>query len=119
MKEGNVDAALAALAEPTRRAVVDLLGRRPHRAGELAEALAMTPAALSRHLRVLKASGLIADEEHEHDARVRLYRLQPEGFELLGRWVDEVCGLWADQLAAFKSHVERRAHVDRASRRRR
>jgi DNA-binding transcriptional ArsR family regulator len=104
-----VDAALAALAEPTRRAVVELLRHGPRRAGELAEALAMSPPALSRHLRVLKASGLLADDEPEHDARVRLYRLQPEGFEALGHWVDDVRGLWADQLAAFQAHVEQRA----------
>jgi DNA-binding transcriptional ArsR family regulator len=119
MKGAGVDAALAALAEPTRRAVVELLGRRPHRAGELAEALTMSPPALSRHLRVLKASGLVADDELDHDARVRVYRLQPEGFETLGQWVDDVRGLWADQLAAFKDHVERRARDERAARRRR
>lgn len=119
MKGAGVDAAFAALAEPTRRAVVELLGRRPHRAGELAEALAMSPAALSRHLRVLKASGIVADDEPEHDARVRLYHLQPAGFETLGQWVDEVRGLWADQLVAFKAHVEHRARSGHADRRRR
>ena len=119
MKESGVDVALSALAEPTRRAVVELLGRRPHRAGELAEALTMSPPALSRHLRVLKASGLIADDEPEHDARVRLYRLQPEGFQALGQWMDDVRSLWTDQLAAFKDHVERRARDGRLSRHRR
>ncbi len=119
MKDSGVDIALSALAEPTRRAVVELLGRRQHRAGELAEALTMRPPALSRHLRVLKASGLVADDELDNDARVRLYRLQPEGFETLGQWVDDVRGLWADQLAAFKDHVERRARDGHSSRRRR
>ncbi len=119
MKDTGVDAALAALAEPTRRAVVELLGRRPHRAGELAEALTMSPPALSRHLRVLKVSGLVTDDEPKHDARVRLYRLQPEGFETLGQWVDDVRGLWADQLAAFKDHVERRTRDGHPSGRRR
>lgn len=119
MKSADVDAAFSALAEPTRRAVVELLRQRPHRAGELAQALEMPPAALSRHLRVLKASGLVADDEPEHDARVRLYRLQPEGFQGLGRWVDEVRSLWSDQLAAFKTHVEQRAQRARSSRPRR
>ncbi len=119
MKDTRVDASLAALAAPTRRAVVELLGRRPYRASELAEALAMSPPALSRHLRVLKASGLVADDEPEYDARVRLYRLQPEGFETLGQWLDDVRGLWADQLAAFKHHVERRGRDGHPSRRRR
>ena len=109
MKSAQVDAALAALSEPTRRAVVELLRRRPHRAGELAETLAMSPPALSRHLRVLKASGLIADDEPGHDARVRLYRLQPDGFDAVEHWLAEIRSLWTDQLAAFKAHVERRA----------
>lgn len=105
---GPLDAAFAALAEPTRRAVVDLLRQRPHRAGELAAALAMPPAALSRHLRVLKRSGLVADDEPDDDARVRLYRLQPQGFQPLQQWLDGITALWADQLAAFKAHAERR-----------
>ena len=119
MSRARVDTALAALAEPTRRAVVELLVRRPHRAGELAEALGMSPPALSRHLRVLKASSLVADDEPEHDARVRLYRLRREGFEPVSDWVDEVRSLWTDQLDAFKEHVERRARERRASRGRR
>ena len=105
----RVDGALAALAEPTRRAVVELLRQRPHRAGELAEALAMSAPALSRHLRVLRRSGLIVDDEPADDARVRLYRLQPEGFDELQDWVGTIRSLWTDQLAAFKAHAEHKA----------
>jgi DNA-binding transcriptional ArsR family regulator len=106
-----LDGALAALADPTRRAVVDLLRRRAHRAGELSDALSISPPALSRHLRVLKRSGLIADDEPEHDARVRLYRLQPERFASLHDWVGGITALWTEQLAAFKAHTERRARA--------
>lgn len=105
----GVDAALGALAEPTRRAVVELLRQRPHRAGELASALGLSPPALSRHLRVLRRSGLVADDEPEHDARVRLYRLRPEGFDALDGWVGAIRSLWTDQLAAFKAHAEAKA----------
>ena len=105
----HLDDSLAALAEPTRRAVVDLLRQRPHRAGELAEALAMSAPALSRHLRVLRQSGLIVDDEPADDARVRLYRLQPAGFATLEAWVDGVRSLWTEQLAAFKAHAEKKA----------
>ena len=108
LKHRAVDDAFAALADPTRRAVIDLLQQRPYRAGELADALAMSPPALSRHLRVLRRSGLVADDEPEHDARVRLYRLRPEGFASLQDWVGAIGALWADQLAAFKAHAERR-----------
>lgn len=103
----QLDAALAALAEPTRRAVVELLRRRPHRARELSDALDMSAPALSRHLRVLRRSGLIVDDEPADDARVRLYRLQPEAFETLQDWVDGIRSLWHDQLLAFKAHTER------------
>jgi len=101
-----VDLALSALSDPTRRAVVDLLRRRPHRAGELADALAMSPPALSRHLRVLRRGGVIADDALEDDARVRLYRLQPEVFATLRDWLDEVESFWGDQLQSFKAHAE-------------
>jgi DNA-binding transcriptional ArsR family regulator len=104
----SLDTTLAALSDPTRRAVVDLLRVRPRRAGELAEALAMNAAALSRHLRVLRKSGLIKDDAVEHDARVRLYRLQPEAFVSLRDWLNEVEAFWGEQLQSFKQHAERR-----------
>ncbi|MEK8030913.1 metalloregulator ArsR/SmtB family transcription factor [Ideonella sp. DXS29W] len=107
----GLDAALSALADPTRRAVVELLRHRPHRAGELADALAMTPAALSRHLRVLRRSGLIADDEPADDARVRLYRLERSGFEPLQGWLQELEAFWDDQLLAFKAHAESAARA--------
>ncbi len=103
-----VDDALAALADPTRRAVVDLLRQRPHRAGELAEALAMSAPALSRHLRVLRQAGLIDDDEPAHDARVRLHRLEPAGFEPLDGWVETIRRGWATQMDAFAAHVAKR-----------
>ena len=108
MKHKGIDEAMAALADPRRRAVVDLLRRRPHRAGELSDALALSPPALSRHLRVLKRSGLVTDDEPDDDARVRLYRLRPERFVSLQDWVASITALWTDQLAAFKAHAERR-----------
>ena len=101
--------AIAALGDPTRRAVVALLAQGPQRAGDLAAALAMTPPLLSRHLRVLRKSGLIDDEEPEHDARVRLYRLRPEALLPLHGWLSELQSYWNDQLLAFKAHAERAA----------
>ncbi len=103
-----VDTAIAALADPTRRAVVERLRERPHRAGELAEALGISPPALSRHLRQLRKSGLIVDDEPEHDARVRLYRLEPAGFEPLDGWVETIRRGWATQMDAFAAHVAKR-----------
>jgi DNA-binding transcriptional ArsR family regulator len=98
---------LAALADPTRRGVVDLLRKRPRRAGDLADAMAMTPPAMSRHLRVLRKSGLVEEESEEDDARVRIYRLRPEPFSALRRWIEEVEAFWRLELDAFKEHAER------------
>jgi DNA-binding transcriptional ArsR family regulator len=105
----QLDRTFTALADPTRRGVVDLLRRKPRRAGELAAAFAMTPPAMSRHLRVLRRTGLVEEEGLEHDARVRVYRLRPEPFAALRGWLDEVEELWAGQLDAFKAHAERKA----------
>jgi DNA-binding transcriptional ArsR family regulator len=113
-----VGAAVAALTDPTRRAVVAMLARGPQRAGELAAALSMAPPSLSRHLRVLRRSGLIDDDEPERDARVRLYRLRPESLAPLQDWLAELQAFWSDQLQAFKAHAEKSVAVRRTQRRR-
>jgi DNA-binding transcriptional ArsR family regulator len=101
-----LDRTLAALADPHRRKVIELLGERPRRAGELADAVGLAPPALSRHLRALKASGLIGDEHPEYDARVRIYTLRPEPMANLKSWLETMERHWATQLAAFKAHLE-------------
>jgi DNA-binding transcriptional ArsR family regulator len=103
----NLDQTLLALADPTRRRVVELLRRKPQRAGDLAAALSMSSPRLSRHLRVLRRSGLIEDSGVEHDARVSLYRLRPERFAMLRNWLEDVERFWAAELDAFKAHAER------------
>jgi DNA-binding transcriptional ArsR family regulator len=105
---GELDRTLAALADPTRRGVIDLLRKRPRRAGELADAFDMSPPAMSRHLRVLRKTGLVEEEELEDDARVRVYRLKRSPFSALRHWLDDVEEFWAGQLASFKEHAERR-----------
>ena len=103
----DLDGTLTALADPTRRRVVDLLRERPRRAGELADAFGASPAAMSRHLRVLRTRGLIEEERVGEDARVRVYRLRREPFSDLGSWLAEIEGYWNDQLRAFKAQAER------------
>jgi DNA-binding transcriptional ArsR family regulator len=103
----DLDAILSALADPTRRKVVDQLRTGPRRAGELARTFRMSPPAMSRHLRVLRTRGLIEEEHQDDDARVRVYRLRPEPFRDLHSWLDEVEAFWSDQLSAFKEHAER------------
>ncbi|HET6534947.1 MAG TPA: metalloregulator ArsR/SmtB family transcription factor [Sphingomicrobium sp.] len=102
-----VGASFAALADPQRRRAVELLSRRPRRAGELAEALGLSAPAMSRHLRMLKRSGLVEEAHPDFDARVRIYALKREGIAAIKAWAAETEALWTAQLAAFKAHVER------------
>ncbi|HLV65920.1 MAG TPA: metalloregulator ArsR/SmtB family transcription factor [Polyangiaceae bacterium] len=107
LSDDRLSRTFAALADPTRRAAIELLRRGPQRAGELADALGSTPAGLSRHLRVLRESGLVLEEVPEGDARVRIYHLAREPFGELRTWVEDVEAFWGEQLAAFKAYAER------------
>ncbi len=103
-----LDRTLLALADPTRRGVIDLLRKEPRRASELAKLLSMTRPAMSRHLRLLRKTGLVSESEPDHDARVRMYRLEREPFAELAAWLEEVEAFWGEQLQAFKQHAEKR-----------
>jgi len=105
----GIDAVLAALADPHRRQVVDLLSQGPLPAGELAKAVGLSPPAMSRHLRLLRQSGLVQESHPEFDARVRIYALRAEAMNELKRWLEETERLWAEQLIAFKAHLEKGA----------
>jgi DNA-binding transcriptional ArsR family regulator len=103
----SLDSTLAALAEPTRRGVIDLLRVRPRPAGELAAEFHMSAPAMSRHLRVLRLRGLVEERHDEKDARQRIYRLRHKPFRQLRDWAAEVESLWTDQLRNFKSYAEK------------
>lgn len=107
----RVDEVFAALADPTRRRVVELLGRKPYRAGQLAREVGTSAPVMSRHLRVLLHAGLVADERVDDDARARLFRLRPEQITALSAWLDQVQAHWTEQLGSFKRHVERRGRL--------
>jgi len=103
----DLDQTFAALSDPTRRKVVDLLRRRPRPAGELARAFGLSPPAMSRHLRTLRQSGLVEEDHGGEDARVRVYRLRREPFGELRGWLEDVEAFWAAELDSFKTHAER------------
>ena len=107
MKTAALDRTLAALAEPSRRRIVDLLSERPRRAGELAEETGLTLPATSRHLKMLRECGLVASTNPEFDTRVRIYSLAPGPFAELKAWLEVTEKVWSDQLSAFKAHIER------------
>lgn len=107
MSHAGLDLTLAALADPHRRRVVDLLRERPHRAGELAQAVRVSFPAMSRHLKTLRKSGVVSEDRDEFDSRVRIYRLRPEAMAELKTWLAETDAMWARQLSALKAHLQK------------
>lgn len=97
---------LEALADDTRRRLVEELGHGPRRPGELAAVLQTSPPALSRHLRVLLTAGLVYDERLAEDARARVFHLRPESLVALRAWLDQLQAQWDEQLGSFRAHVE-------------
>jgi len=102
----GLDLILAALADPHRRQVVDILSRGARPAGDLARAVGLAPPAMSRHLKTLRRAGLVGETHPEFDARVRVYALRSGAMDELKQWLEETERLWAEQLAAFKAHLE-------------
>jgi DNA-binding transcriptional ArsR family regulator len=100
-----VDGTLAALADPIRRRAVELLAERPRRAGELAGELRTTPSTMSKHLRVLRQTGLVEETHPEFDARVRIYALRSAPMAELRAWLDTAERAWSEQLDAFAEHI--------------
>lgn len=85
---------------------MDLLREGSLRAGDLARALDLPAPAMSRHLRVLRQSGLVEESHPEFDARVRIYTLRPEPIAGVRAWLEETERMWTDQLAAFRAYLE-------------
>ncbi len=107
MSGQNLDRTLAAIADPHRRRVVDLLRERPRRAGELAEATRLSFPAMSRHLKTMRECGLVQEERDQFDSRVRIYRLRREPMEDLKAWLAQTDAMWVRQLTAFKAHLQK------------
>jgi DNA-binding transcriptional ArsR family regulator len=97
------DRAFNALADPTRRAVLDLLrsGTRP--AGEIARAFPISRPAISKHLKILRRAHLV--DEHRQ-GRHRFYQLNPEPLKTVDQWLDEYRRFWTANLESLKSFVE-------------
>ena len=93
---------MAALGDPTRRAIFERLADRPRAVVEIARELPVSRPAVSQHLKVLKDAGLVADERA---GTRRLYRMDPRGVGALRAYFDS---FWTDALAAFKAAAEGR-----------
>lgn len=96
-----VDEVFRALADPTRRRVLERLGRRPASVSELAAPFAMALPSFVQHLKVLEESGLVTSEKR---GRVRTYRLAPARLKVAEHWLSRQRSLWErrlDQLDAY------------------
>jgi len=91
---------IAALGDPTRRAIFESLARRPKAVGELAAELPVSRPAVSQHLRVLKQAGLVTDRA---DGTRRIYQLRPQGVQAIHGYLDQ---MWGQAMAAFQAEAE-------------
>jgi DNA-binding transcriptional ArsR family regulator len=94
------DSGLGLLGDPSRRAIFELLARRPCSVQELADELPISRPAVSQHLKVLRDGGLVVSRS---EGTRRIYRLNPEGVTALRAWLD---GVWSDALTTFHKIVE-------------
>lgn len=92
--------ALEALGDPTRRAIFESLVVKPSSVGELADLLPVSRPAVSQHLKILKASGLVLDRAQ---GTRRIYRVDPEGVAAMRAYLDQ---MWANALSAFAHTVQ-------------
>ncbi len=96
-------AGIAALGDPTRRAIFESLARRPKAVGELAAELPVSRPAVSQHLRVLKEAGLVTDRA---DGTRRIYQIQQHGVQAIHGYLDQ---MWDQAMAAFQAEAGRAA----------
>ena len=98
--------ALGALGDPTRRSIFERLAEKPAAVGELADRLPVSRPAVSQHLKVLKAAGLVTEST---EGTRHIYRIDPRGIGSMRDWLDQYLG---DALEAFKAYAE--AQEDKA-----
>jgi DNA-binding transcriptional ArsR family regulator len=92
-----------ALADPTRRAVLDLLRRSSQPAGDIASAFPVSRPAISKHLRMLRRAHLV--REHRK-GRHRVYQLNPEPLRAVDSWLEQYRSFWKMNLSNLKTFVE-------------
>src|SRR4029453_1588834 len=99
----SAEATFSALADPTRRAVLDLLRRGRQPAGQIAQAFPVSRPAISKHLRLLRRAHLVNEQR---EGRHRFYRLNAEPLRAVDNWLDRYRTFWNTNLANLKAFVE-------------
>jgi DNA-binding transcriptional ArsR family regulator len=107
------DTMWAALADPKRRALLDLLRAQPRSVNALVDALAVSQPTASKQLRVLRTAGLV---QVETDAQRRIYAVAPAGFGELDAWLAPYRALWNESLDALGAHLDATAPTTRRTR---
>src|SRR5690242_12595011 len=97
------EATFQALADPTRRAVLDLLRRGSQAAGQIANAFPVSRPAISKHLRLLRRAHLV--REHR-EGRNRIYHLNPEPLQAVDSWIEQYRQFWSTSLSNLKNFVQ-------------
>ncbi len=103
LKHSPIDDSFRALAEPTRRALIERLTQGPASVSDLAKPFAMTLAAVVQHLQVLEASGFVRSEKI---GRVRTCRIAPQGFSVIEAWVKQQRSIWEKKLDRLSELLE-------------
>jgi DNA-binding transcriptional ArsR family regulator len=107
-----MEAVWRALADESRRTMLDALARGPATAGELAGMLPIARPGVSRHLRVLREAGLV---EVRQDAQRRVYRLRPQPLAEVDDWLGRYRALWERRLDALHTEIARGKRERRSS----
>lgn len=94
-----------ALADPTRRRILELLGDGERAAGEIADHFAASPPAISQHLKVLRETGLV---KVRPDGQHRFYSLDPEGLDEVDAWLKRIRRFWGERLDALERELSKR-----------
>jgi DNA-binding transcriptional ArsR family regulator len=100
----RVESVFEIIAEPNRRAILNLLVSSEQSVGEIERQLRMSQPAVSKHLRVLRDAGFV---ESTVDAQRRLYRLKPEPFKEFDAWLAQFRRFWSAHLDALERHLDR------------
>jgi DNA-binding transcriptional ArsR family regulator len=95
---------LAALSDPTRQRIVEMLARGPLSSGEIARRFDSSPPAISQHLKTLRSARLVRVRA---EAQRRIYELDPSGIDEISSWVDEIRSFWAAKLDALQAQLRK------------
>ena len=110
-----MESSFAILAEPNRRAILDLLASSECCVGEIESQLRMPQTSVSKHLRVLREAGFV---EARVEAQRRVYRLRPEPLQEVDAWLEQFRRFWTPHIDALERHLDRMEETSRKGRKR-